>query len=1623
MKRLLLVGAVAILACSPSWAQAPGPNAQQGLVPYGVFQKDSVDSVNLANGNVLVRIPLVSYPQRGGKLKLSFTVVESNKGWYIYNNGQSASWVYGGGQAWVFPVQAIVGKPGTFSWTDGNNKQWTMHTLSAITSDYASHEIMSAGADPRYPVDGYSTDGTGIHGAGGTPTGFIDREGVTYTGGQPILSGYTGSYTPPTSIVDPNGNEVTYGSNGWTDTVGRVIPGYPTSGSMLAAPGVASNTTNCPSGTASAVQWNLPAYNGSTSVIKFCYENFNYQTNFGMAGVSEASGTLLLMSAVVLPNLSTWKFTYDSYLDISSITFPTGGTINYSWENYQFSGTSWSRAVTSRTVNANDGTGNHTWNYQYGVTVGSSSVNIVTDPDGNDTLNTPYSGGYISETEAYSGSHNSGTLLKTVTTQFTSSQGDGLCEYGTSHCGGAINVLPVSTTISWPNGKTSQTTTTYDSGFQYQIYNWDGTESYYTALYGLPTLQTYSDYGQGSPGSLLKQASTTYEWQNNSNYGGLLDLVATSKILDASGNNCAETDYTYDTASRLFSSGISTQHTTPPLAERGNLSATTRQLASASTPCSANPSWTPITSYVNVYDTGTIYQTIDPLTNTTTINYSSTFAGAYPTTITNALSQVTTENYDSNTGLLISIKDPNLQTTSFTYDDMFRLYTANYPDGGLVTISHQESTFPFTATLTKKINSSQNKVNTNVFDGLGRVSESELTSDPQGTIYTSTTYDPLGREYTVSNPYRSTSDPTYGLTTYTYDTLNRTTLVTKPDSSTVKTAYCDNTTLVTDEAGHWRRSTVDGLGRLSEVDEPNSLTATVNSNGCPAQNDPIWVTTYSYDNLSNLTGIVQGGSRNRSFVYDTLSRLSTSTNPESGTITYVHDADGNVHTKQDARSITTTYSYDALNRATGMTYSNSDPSVAYTYDQSSCLGLSACYNIGRRTTMTDAGGTENLAYDTMGREWAEQRTTGSITKSTSYLYDLAGDLTSLTYPSGRTLTYTYDSAGRPSDAVDTANSVNYAVGSCTNGASSPSTGACYGPTGALSQMQNGTNLVSTYLYNTRLQPCWIYATTGTALATTATCTTSDPGPGNILDLQYNFNLGSGDNGNVIGITNNRDTTRSQSFTYDQVNRILTAAGSTYATKPAHCWGEAYTYDQWANMTAIGVLSSSYNGCTQDSLSVTATSNNQLSATGFSYDASGNMLTDSANTYVYNAESEIKTAAGKTYTYDGDGNRIEKSSGVIFWYGAGTEILDESNFSGTFTSEYVFFGGKRIARRDVSSGNIYYYEEDMLGSSRTVVQAGQTSPCYDSDFRPFGSELSITNSCLQEYKFEGKERDTETGNDDFGARYYRSNLGRWLSSDWSSVPAPVPYANLANPQTLNLYAMVSDNPETFADLDGHIEWAPFRLVESVIASGGVADILEMMEGMAGPSGYATGLTYEGTLNSQAAQQQGQSTAPTTPTAQSSNTTTESAQQQNNTTGYSTQDAAAKAGLNAINPTSIKQNKEYAGLIYKDADGNYHYTTPNKGKGTSSSVGTAPDGTTVVGDYHTHGDYSRPILFGLFVVRTSAAKDAYNSDHFSDTDMAENRDSARSNPQFRGYLGTPSGALRIYNPITDTEGPLQ
>lgn len=71
-----------------------------------------------------------------------------------------------------------------------------------------------------------------------------------------------------------------------------------------------------------------------------------------------------------------------------------------------------------------------------------------------------------------------------------------------------------------------------------------------------------------------------------------------------------------------------------------------------------------------------------------------------------------------------------------------------------------------------------------------------------------------------------------------------------------------------------------------------------------------------------------------------------------------------------------------------------------------------------------------------------------------------------------------------------------------------------------------------------------------------------------------------------------------------------------------------------------------------------------------------------------------------------------------------------------------------------------------------------------------------------YRYTGKERDSESGLDNFGARYMSSQYGRFMTPDWSSVPTPVPFADISYPQSFNLYSYIRNNPLSRPDLDGH-----------------------------------------------------------------------------------------------------------------------------------------------------------------------------------------------------------------------------
>jgi RHS repeat-associated protein len=145
------------------------------------------------------------------------------------------------------------------------------------------------------------------------------------------------------------------------------------------------------------------------------------------------------------------------------------------------------------------------------------------------------------------------------------------------------------------------------------------------------------------------------------------------------------------------------------------------------------------------------------------------------------------------------------------------------------------------------------------------------------------------------------------------------------------------------------------------------------------------------------------------------------------------------------------------------------------------------------------------------------------------------------------------------------------------------------------------------------------------------------------------------------------------------------------------------------------------------------------------------------------------------------------------------IVGESDLSGNLTDEYVFFDGERVARK--STNGIFYYFSDHLKTASVITDASGTIKA-ESDYYPWGGELQFVANDSNHYKFTGKERDSETQLDYFGARYYSNGLGRWVSADWSPMPIPVPYADFNNPQSLNLYGFVGGNPASKADPDGH-----------------------------------------------------------------------------------------------------------------------------------------------------------------------------------------------------------------------------
>jgi YD repeat-containing protein len=251
----------------------------------------------------------------------------------------------------------------------------------------------------------------------------------------------------------------------------------------------------------------------------------------------------------------------------------------------------------------------------------------------------------------------------------------------------------------------------------------------------------------------------------------------------------------------------------------------------------------------------------------------------FVTSVTNAKGQTSHAKYYACTGLPASATDANGKISTTTYDVLDRVSSVVAPDGGTRSLCYSDevsggcySASVLSTTETDTLDSSISAVKRILRDGLGRVKQTQLLSDPDGVDYVDETYDAMGRKSQVSNPYRS--GDTERWTTTHYDAIGRVNQVDQPDGSTSFTTYSGNFTTVQDEAGKKRKSETDGLGRLIAVwEDPGGLN---------------YETDYSYDVFSDMTQAVQKGGamsaswRTRTFTYDSLGELRCSANPEIG---------------------------------------------------------------------------------------------------------------------------------------------------------------------------------------------------------------------------------------------------------------------------------------------------------------------------------------------------------------------------------------------------------------------------------------------------------------------------------------------------------------------------------------------------------------------------------------------------------------------------------------------------------------------------------------------------------------------------------------------------------------------
>ena len=385
-------------------------------------------------------------------------------------------------------------------------------------------------------------------------------------------------------------------------------------------------------------------------------------------------------------------------------------------------------------------------------------------------------------------------------------------------------------------------------------------------------------------------------------------------------------------------------------------------------------------------------------------------------------------------------------------------------------------------------------------------------------------------------------------------------------------------------------------------------------------------------------------------------------------------------------------------------------------------------------------------------------------------------MTSYTDGFGTTVSATYDAAGRLS-IVTTAGNGTTPTGTLW-------TANTYGAVG-LTQATFGSNqAVESLQYNKRL-----------ALVSSSTAVAGNP-------ALYSESLSYFGNMNLQ--TASDSVNGNWTYTYDTLNRLSTGVASNTGT------GCLFGYDPFGNRTGEAAYQGTCFAPTPFTFTGTATNR----VDGYCYDGAGNLLdaspspcpgTGVKDQYYYDGFGNLlspnyNSATPDSYTVDALGQRIAKWSGSgmtnQYLYGADGEAVAEMDGSGKWVRTNVRMGGQLLA--ELQGTKAYFRLNDHLGTLRAELGSDGCLSTYTS--LPFGDgQTTVANGCadITLHHFTGKERDTESGNDYFGARYYGSNMGRFMSPDPSSLLAQRP----ENPQSWNLYTYALNNPLTNIDPNG------------------------------------------------------------------------------------------------------------------------------------------------------------------------------------------------------------------------------